>query len=301
MSLEQINNVLNTIDDSITKFVDGLPEAQKGIFDRVMALVKQLDTDSAGNIKNSITNIRILTQLQSAIHDVVMTDDYKKKIASFTSSFDDIAKLQNDYLSTVFDNFGVTPVLGEITQASMDITADALGDSGLSNDLANEIKDVLKQNILGGAKFSDLAEQLKTSIQGNDQIDGALVRYAKTYAIDSVNTYTASYNQQVTQDFNAEWYRYIGTNKDTTRPFCDALTGKDNGYFHISEIPGFLDGRVGTDTVELYDKTGLPQGMKEGTNIASFFINRGGWNCNHQIFPVSRLSVPRSLYNRIKG
>lgn len=301
MSLQQINEVLGTIDESITKFVDGLPDAQKGIFDKVMNLVKQLDTDSAGNIKNSIANIRILTQLQSAIHDVVMTDDYKTRIKAFTSSFDKIAELQNKYLSTVFTNFGVTPVLGEITQASMDYTADSLGDSGLSNDLANEIKDVLKQNILAGAKFSDLADQLKTSIQGNDQIDGALVRYAKTYAIDSVNTFTASYNQQVTQDFQAEWYRYIGTNKDTTRPFCDALTHKDNGYFHISEIPGFLQGDVGNDTVALYDKTGLPEGMKDGTNESSFFINRGGWNCNHQIFPVSRISVPKSLYNRIKG
>lgn len=301
MSLQQINEVLGTIDESITKFVDGLPDAQKGIFDKVMNLVKQLDTDSAGNIKNSIANIRILTQLQSAIHDVVMTDDYKTRIKAFTSSFDKIAELQNKYLSTVFTNFGVTPVLGEITQASMDYTADSLGDSGLSNDLANEIKDVLKQNILAGAKFSDLADQLKTSIQGNDQIDGALVRYAKTYAIDSVNTFTASYNQQVTQDFQAEWYRYIGTNKDTTRPFCDALTHKDNGYFHISEIPGFLNGDVGNDTVPLYDKTGLPEGMKDGTNESSFFINRGGWNCNHQIFPVSRISVPKSLYNRIKG
>ena len=301
MDLRQANEVLNNIDDSITKFVDGLPEAQKGIFDKVMNLVKQLDTDSSGNIKNSINNVRLLSMLQSAIHDVVMTEDYKGKIKDFTQNFDKIAELQNNYLSTVFDNFGVTPVLGEITQASMDITADALGDSGLSNDLANEIKDVLKQNILAGAKFSDLADQLKTSIQGNDQIDGALVRYAKTYAIDSVNTFNASYNQQVTQDFGAEWYRYIGTNKDTTRPFCDALTHKDNGYFHISEVPGFLLGEVGTETVPLYAKTDLPEGMKDGTNEASFFINRGGWNCNHQIFPVSRLSVPKTLYNRIKG
>lgn len=298
--MEEINKILDQIDQSITKFVDGLPEAQKGIFDKVMALVKQLDTDADGNIRNSIGNIRILTQLQGAIHDVVMTDDYKSKIREFTGTFDSIAKLQNNYLSTIFEKFGPTPVLAEITQASMDFTADSLGDSGLSNDLANEIKDVLKQNILSGAKFSDLTDQLKTSIRGNDQIDGALVRYAKTYAIDSVNTFNASYNRQVTQDFAAKWFRYVGTNKDTTRPFCDALTHKDNGYFHISEVPGFLTGHVGTETVPLYDKTELPEGMKQGTTADSFFTNRGGWNCNHQIFPVSKISVPRTLFNRYK-
>lgn len=298
MPTDNIKEILTTIDETITGFVDGLPDAQKKIFDRVMELVKKLDTDIDGNIKNNIANIRILNMLQSEIHDVVMTDDYKGRIKTFVESFDQIAKLQNKYLSTVFDQFKPAPVLAELTQTSMDMTVDSLGDSGLSNDLANEIKDVLKQNITSGAKFSDLAKQLQTSIEGNDQIDGALVRYAKTYAIDSVNTFNASYNRQVTQDIGSEWFRYIGTNKDTTRPFCDALTHKDKGYFHISEIPGFLNGDIGTDSVPLYSKTGLPEGMKDGTNEASFFTNRGGWNCNHQIFPVSRISVPADLYKK---
>lgn len=301
MATEEIKDILTTIDGTITGFVDGLPDAQKRIFDRVMTLVKQLDTDIQGNIRNNVQNIRILNQLQSAINDVVLTDDYRGRIKKFVESFDDIAKLQNQYLSTVFDTFTPTPVLAELTQASMDITADALGDAGLSNDLSNEIKDVLKQNILSGAKFGDLAKQLETAIQGNDQIDGALVRYAKTYAIDSVNTFNAAYNRQVTQDIGNEWFRYVGTNKDTTRPFCDALTQKDKGYFHISEIPGFLDGRVGNDEVPIYEKTGLPEGMKDGTNTASFFTNRGGWNCNHQIFPVSRISVPPDLLAKHPG
>lgn len=298
MPTQEIKDILETIDGTITSFVDGLPAAQKKIFDKVMVLVKQLDTDIDGNIKNNIANIKILSQLQTAIHDVVMTDDYKGRIKTFVESFDTIAKLQNNYLSTVFDEFTPTPVLSEITQFSMDYTIDSLGDTGLSNDLANEIKDILNQNITSGASFRDLASQLQTAIEGNDEIDGALVRYAKTYAIDSVNTFNASYNRQVTQDFGNEWFRYIGTNKDTTRPFCDALTKKDNGYFHISEIPGFLDGDVGSETVPLYARTGLPEGMKEGTNTANFFTNRGGWNCNHQIFPVSRVSVPKNLLSK---
>jgi hypothetical protein len=78
------------------------------------------------------------------------------------------------------------------------------------------------------------------------------------------------------------------------------MTHKNNGYFHISEVPGFLDGKVGTEDVPIYDKTGLPEGMKEGTNEATFFTNRGGWNCNHQIFPVNRLSVPKDLYEKYR-
>lgn len=290
-----IPQILDQIDNTINDFLDGLPESQKIIYDKVLALSKQLDVDGSGKVKNNITNIRILQSINSIIHDVIMTDDYRKKIKAFTDGYNELSQLQNKYLATVFTTFKPNQTLAEITQASMDITADQLGDSGLSNDLANEIKSVLQTNITSGATYSDLTDQLKTAIMGNDQIDGALLRYAKTYTTDSINQFNATYNRQVTSDFKAKWFRYTGSNRATTRPFCEHLTGKDQGYFNIEEVPGFLEGIVGDETVPLYDKTGLPEGMKDGTTEDTFFTLRGGWNCNHQIFPVSKTSVPASL------
>lgn len=292
------SDIIDEIDGAVNTFVDGLPEAQRKIFDRVLVLVRKLDLSSDGNIKNTVANIRILQDINKEILDTVMTDDYKEKITAFTETYKKVADLQNKYLSTVFTAFKPNKVLKELTKASIDITYDQLGESGLSNDLANEIKGILNTNIQTGSSYSQMTEQLRTAILGNDEIDGALVRYAKTYTTDSINQFSAVYNRQVTSDFGAEWFRYVGSNRETTRPFCEHLTGKDGGYFHIDEVPGFLDGKVGDDTVEIYDKTGLPQGMKEGTNVDTFFTLRGGWNCNHQILPVSRLSVPRSLRDK---
>lgn len=294
------SDILDEIDGAVNTFVDGLPEAQKRIFDKVLLLVKKLDISSDGNIKNTVSNLRILQDINKEILNTVMTDDYKKKIVKFTSSFDKIASLQNQYLSSVFTTFKPNKVLKELTTASVDITYDQLGESGLSNDLANEIKGILNTNIQTGASYSSMTDQLRTAILGNEEIDGALLRYAKTYTTDSINQFSAVYNRQVTSDFDAKWFRYVGSNRETTRPFCEHLTDKDQGYFHIDEVPGFLEGQVGEDTVELYDKTGLPQGMKEGTTESTFFTLRGGWNCNHQILPVSRLSVPKSLRDKFE-
>ena len=87
---------------------------------------------------------------------------------------------------------------------------------------------------------------------------------------------------------------------ETTRPFCEHLTKKDGGYFHVNEIPGFLKGIIGTETVPIYKKYNLPQGMNEYTNASNFLILRGGYNCGHQIFPVSKASVPLSLRSRFE-
>jgi hypothetical protein len=294
------SDILDEIDGAVNGFVDGLPETQKRIFDKVLLLVKKLDLSSDGNIKNTVANLRILQDINKEILNTVMTDDYKKKIAKFTGTFDKVASLQNQYLSTVFTSFKPNKVLKELTSASIDITYDQLGESGLSNDLANEIKGILNTNIQTGASYASMTDQLRTAIIGNEELDGALVRYAKTYTTDSINQFSAVYNRQVTSDFDAKWFRYVGSNRETTRPFCEHLTDKDQGYFHIDEVPGFLEGQVGDDTVEIYEKTGLPQGMKEGTNEDTFFTLRGGWNCNHQILPVSRLSVPKSLRDKFE-
>ena len=98
------SDILNKIDNTINGFLDGLPESQKIIYDKVLALSKQLDVDGAGKVKNNIANIRILQNINTIIHDVIMTDDYRKKIKEFTDSYNKLSQLQNKYLSTVFTN-----------------------------------------------------------------------------------------------------------------------------------------------------------------------------------------------------
>jgi hypothetical protein len=97
---------------------------------------------------------------------------------------------------------------------------------------------------------------------------------------------------------NVEWYVYRGTNLTTTREFCELLTKKE--YVHKSEIPELLKGHIDGHQCRIYDKTGLPYGMKEGTNADNFIVNRGGWNCGHQLIPVRTEAVPEAIRNRVK-
>ena len=106
----------------------------------------------------------------------------------------------------------------------------------------------------------------------------------------------------VSSDLGYEWYRYMNSDIETTRCFCDAMTDKD--YFHISEVPGLLKGkglRCDGEPVPIYAKTGLPYGMIDGTNAENFFIRAGGWNCGHSIQPVNVRQVPANVVAAIEG
>jgi len=68
---------------------------------------------------------------------------------------------------------------------------------------------------------------------------------------------------------------------------------------HISEIPELLEGHIDGYDCEIYEKTGLPKGMIEGTTPENFIVNRGGWNCGHELIPVDELTVPKVVRDRI--
>ncbi len=111
-------------------------------------------------------------------------------------------------------------------------------------------------------------------------------------------------NATLTDDLGLEWYKYDGSLKDTSRPFCDALIAAKKScmpYIHKSQLEEIVSGNICGEQVPIYDKTGLPQGMIAGTNASNFRINRGGYNCNHQLYPVSAAVVPKELRDKFKN
>ncbi|MBK7885129.1 MAG: hypothetical protein IPJ81_16090 [Chitinophagaceae bacterium] len=136
----------------------------------------------------------------------------------------------------------------------------------------------------------------------NETGEGQLQKYTKQITTDALNQYSGQYTQIVSSDLDFEWFRYSGSNIETTRPFCLACTKKK--FIHISEIPQLLKGNFPEfrefDGV-INEKTGLPAGLIAGTDVSNFMINRGGYNCAHQLRPVSEDLVPKEYLAKIKS
>ncbi|MGM9818733.1 MAG: hypothetical protein ACI30B_07120 [Paludibacteraceae bacterium] len=105
--------------------------------------------------------------------------------------------------------------------------------------------------------------------------------------------FTGQNNKLLTDDLDTEWFMYTGSNIETTREFCQHLTEKK--YIHRSEIPTILTGKIDDHQCAIYEKTGLPYGMIDGTTPENFQVNCGGWNCRHQLVPVADAVVPADV------
>jgi len=300
--MPQFNDILKRIDEAITKFNKVIPGIQKSIFNDLQDELKRLDTVD-GKIKTTVANIKIITSIKNKLLRLILTPEYKKEVKDFVKAFNDVTKLQNEYWLSVEKEFEPTPLLREIKTQAIEDTVKSLSASGIGATIQEQITDILRTNITTGGSYSALNNQLREALV-NTETDGLLLKYTKQITTDAINQYSAQYTQTVSNDLGFEWFAYQGSDIKTTRPFCDAMT--DFRYFHVTEIPDLLAAKDlyymkdGHKTkVPIYEKTGLPHGMIPGTNPSNFQINRGGYNCGHQIRPVSAAIVPNDIKEKV--
>jgi hypothetical protein len=82
--------------------------------------------------------------------------------------------------------------------------------------------------------------------------------------------FSREYNQVVSDDLNLQFYTYVGTRIDTSRPFCDARAGR---FFKKSEV-------------ENWANLGNWQGRMPGTTKTTIFSLAGGFNCRHELYGI---------------
>lgn len=297
------DDILKAIGKAVRAFNRKIPAAQRSIFDAISEEIKRLDLSPDGNIRSTAKNLSILASIKNKIIKIIVTDEYRGDVKKFIESFNEITKLQNTYWKSVETKFKPRAILKQLRKQAVSDTVNKLMDSGIGVNVGDRITDILRTSITTGGSYKKLTAQLRDGLLNTEQ-KGYLDRYAKQVTIDSLNQYSAQYNNVVASDLGYTWYKYDNTDIDTTRPFCDAMT--DSPYFHVSEIPRLLRAedlyyyKDGVKTkVPLYGKTGLPHGMIPGTDASNFFVNRGGYNCGHQVRPVNERQVPDEVVARV--
>lgn len=299
--MDKINAIIDTVESVSDKFNSKLSSTEKRLLNEVLTLTKEIQT-TGGRINSSVENLKLLSQIKSKLNDVVLNKDYLNNVKDLVKGMDGILKVQNDYFSSLAgQNYTKIKDLNkkfEITQKlSIDSVVQGLTKSGIEANVTGKIGDILLRSITSGGMYADLVKDMSNFLTTNENGEGALTRYAQTWVNTSLNQYAGQNNKLMTDDLGLEWFMYVGSNKETTREFCEHL--KEKKYIHKSEIPEILKGHIDGHECEIYERTGLPRGMIEGTTPENFQVNNGGWNCGHKLTPVSEEIVPEEIKSKI--
>lgn len=296
---EIIDSINETVDKSVESMNKSIPGIQRKVLDEITALVRDLDY-SGDNIAVSVKNLRVIGAITRKLRKIILDSGYKNDVRDFLKSFNEVTTLQNQYMRQVSSDFKFGPVLAQVKEQSIEATLQGLTEQGLTANITDKIKDVLRRNITTGGTFKQIMQQVRETIVSTKAGEGILERYVKQITTDSLNQYSRNYLQIAAGNAGMEWYSYTGSNIATTRCFCYAM--REKRYFHVSEIPAILKGDFPewqARECKMYDKTGLPQGMIPGTNAANFITNLGGYNCAHRAIPIPARLVPENIREAI--
>lgn len=293
-----IEELESLIEKRINTFTGAMPSVQRQAYAEVLDLASQLDKYKDGRIKVSATNIRLIAKIKQRLLEVMVDGKYERELKKLISTYDDITKLQNAYFSATVKDFTVPTVLAELQKQTIDITIESLGRSGIEVNIVNPVRDILTRNITSGGKIADFTEEVRAYLLNDKETEGRMVKYAKQITTDALNQYSRNYNKVVSDDLGFVFYRYSGSLRETSREFCIKMIEAKRTcmpYFHVSQIAELLSGKICGEQIHINKKSGLPTGLIKGTNPANFFVNAGGYTCNHQIYGVANAIVPDDL------
>lgn len=266
------------------RFASAVEKVQTDLFNQLSLQLKDLETDQDGYILQSANNRKVLANAENTILQVFRDPYYVGAVTNYLGAIPKINDLNEEYFTSVSDSFKPNRVyLKSLQQQTISSVEKYILQDGLESQVVEPLVSILNQNINSGGKFTGFMEQVKTFVEGNDKVDGRAESYTRTYLRDTLFTYSRSYQQAVTSDLKLEWYLYAGGLMDKSRPFCIERAGK---YFRHDEIEAWA-------SLEW-------QGKKPDTTESSIFIYVAGWNCNHQLIPVSKIIVPAEDLARFK-
>lgn len=278
---ELIDNMVTTADERYHK---AILRVQKDLYNQLSVILKDLELDSEGYIKQSSANRKIMNLADEKIHEVFSSALYTTAVGNYVNTIPKVSTANTTYFKGIDKTF--TPkkqFLLNLQKESIATVEKYVLRDGLESQVVQPLVQILNQNINSGGQFSGFLDQVRNYVVGNDQVEGRALSYSRTYLRDSLMTYSRTFQQAVTDDLGMEWYQYNGGLIDSSREFCIARAGK---FFHHSEIESWAS--------ESWS------GKKQGTTESSIFLFAGGWNCSHQIIPVSEIIVPEEDLERIK-
>lgn len=290
MTPEQLAaEIENLIVGSTENFSASIIRAQNRLYNRIIAVLKDLELDADGYIKQSSVNRRILREAQDVFDTLIQDPVYRSAVNSQMKIIPKIDASNTKYfvaISRVFSP-GRNFIKDLQKQVIRDVNSNLLNE-GLIVNVKQPLNSILSQNVNSGGNFAGFTDQVRNFIKGGEA-DGRLLRYVKTYISDTLFAYARTWQEAVTTDLDLEFYLYsggltaAGKGSGGSRDFCIERAGN---YYHRKEIESWAELSW--------------QGKNPNTTKSSIFSLLGGFNCRHSVIPVSDTIVPKEVIQRAR-
>lgn len=268
---------LKFIDEGMNGLASGVKTLERRLWEMVLeSYLNKFELDGKGNLKYTDKNIRLINDLEKTLDKFNAT--YQNKfIGNFGRDLLKVTVLTKEWYKAsgiaekTVDN--LAKQMGFIKKAiGVDETGKLLKDGylyklGQTDAVREQMKNYVLNNVSSGKSFDQFVSGFKDIVVGNEEVDGRLSRYYRQYAWDKYNQVLGAADNYMAENLDLDYFVYMGSVIDTTRPFCEERAGK---VYHRCDA-------------EKWDGQDWAGKNPDGT----FLINKGGFNCRHDLVWIS--------------
>jgi hypothetical protein len=168
-----------------------------------------------------------------------------------------------------------------ITEQGNIIAGSYLDNLAKMPEVQTKIRNYITNNVVSGAGITAFQKGVKDLIVGTKDAPGVVLQYHKQYTFDVFNQVDQAINNTYADTLGLEYFIYLGTIIDTSRCFCVKRAGN---VYHKSDA---MNWKNDASLLSWYKK-----------NPYNPLIDRGGFNCRHEIQWIPESMAKRLNYNK---
>lgn len=269
-----------------------------------MEAVLKIIEDAENSIDSRVesTQRKLLKELEKILLDnnikgnLVFTEEasngLREKIkeafrkAGWVDAVDSYIQFFNLLQDAMFKEYRVSKFLAQNAENRKNEAIKRLKGGYFIDDVVGVIENSIRQGMLNGIPYLDQQDILQKQFAEK----GLFENYTKTWAIDGINQYAGAINDEIRIKYDLTKMTYLGSEIDTSRPFCIHLKSKT--YWTENELRKVLgeycpNGIPSKERITIDRADGKKQemqkgsGMIEGTIFENLTPLRGGYRCRH--------------------
>ena len=256
-------------EELIARMGNALPKIFNELADDVAGLVSELSLDPQDRART----LRETLELKRKIGDALVNNkSYLAEVSALIVGFDKMSAITDEYMSVIIDGYSRKKALyNAMLKINVDTTKNLLLGAGIRDNFSVAIQEVLKSFIAGVGTTKELQKVLRSFIKGTQTEKPFLERYIKQTTSDAVMVFNREYINAISDDLNVQHYLYAGIIVQDSRPFCKARSGR----------------AFTRKQVESWASLGKWDGRMPNTTKTTIFSYCGGYNCQHELYPIS--------------
>lgn len=301
ISPQSQDEILIELIESFENDFDLLNESHaKKIWNEVSRLILSGNFSLNGqNIKPTAANLKVVAKIIRQVLSTINDSSYFESFTTLSAIHTSLAAANDEYFKSILSSYKPKATYKIITDQAIENMLDGIKKDSFKEAYEKPIKTILNRFVINGGALHEMADLLKDEVLGIRNKDGNWTKsplinryYQSILADESKRRRTVrdfvfqtmrEYDQVITKDVGLDWFRYShGTVRDS-RKFCKTRQGK---IFHRKEI-------------ETWPKLDW-QGKIPGTDKGNIHRNLGGFNCMHDLRPISQRRVPKKVVQRVR-